>query len=235
MAETQVEPESQRRNWRTYLIIIGLVTLFILVPIVAMVYFKEEIRQAQGYGYAGVFVVGLLCGITIIPAPTQFLIFTFGNILKPLYGFGPDYVGPAYVGAVAGLGSAIGGVTVYLTGAGVQTIWSRLRNREQALQRRLGLGNEVTGLTQSQFWSKAKAFYNRVINWMSGRGGAWVVFISSAIVISPFYPAGLAAGSLRMGLLRFFLVSWAGKTVRYLYVAYAGYYGLQFILKWIGG
>lgn len=235
MQGTQVEPERHKRNWRTYLIIVGLLTLFIVVPIVAMVYFKEEIRQAQAYGYAGVFIVGLLCGITIIPAPTQLLIFTFGNILNPMFGFGPDYVGPAYVGAVAGLGSAIGGITVYLTGAGVQTIWSRLQNRERAIQRRLGLSNEVTGLAQSQFWSKAKAFYDRLVNWLSGRRGAWVVFISSAIVISPFYPAGLAAGSLRIGLLRFFLVSWAGKTVRYLYVAYAGYYGLQFLLKWFGG
>ena len=47
-------------------------------------------------------------------------------------------------------------------------------------------------------------------------------------------PAGLAAGSLRMGLVKFFLISWAGKTVRFLYIAYAGYWGLQFILKWIG-
>jgi len=231
----EVAQARPKRNWRTYLIIACLVTLFIVVPIVALVYFKEEIRQAQAYGYAGVFVVGLLCGITIIPAPTQLLIFTFGNILNPLYGFGPDYVGPAYVGVVAGLGSAIGGITVYLTGAGVQTIWSKLRNREQAFQRRLGLVDDMNKQAQSRLWSKGKAFYDRLVKWLSGRGGAWVVFISSAIVISPFYPAGLAAGSLRMGLLRFFLISWAGKTVRYLYVAYAGYYGLQFLLKWFGG
>lgn len=235
MPSIEVVEDRPKRNWLTYLIMIGLVTLFIVVPIVAMVYFRDEIRQAQAYGYAGVFVVGLLCGITIIPAPTQLLIFTFGNILNPLFGFGPDYVGPVYVGVVAGLGSAIGGITVYLTGAGVQTIWSRLRNREQALQRRLGLVDDMNKQAQSRLWSKGKAFYDRLVKWLSGRGGAWVVFISSAIVISPFYPAGLAAGSLRMGLLRFFLISWAGKTVRYLYVAYAGYYGLQFVLKWFGG
>jgi len=230
----QVEQERPKRNWLTYLITISLVVLFIVVPIVALVYFQDEIKQAQAYGYAGVFVVGLLCGITIIPAPTQLLIFTFGHVLNPLFGFGPEYVGPVYVGVVAGFGSAIGGITVYLTGAGVQTIWSRLRNREQAFERRLGLGDEVTRPVQSKFWLKGRAFYNRLVKWLSGRGGAWVVFISSAIVISPFYPAGLAAGSLRMGLVKFFLISWAGKTVRYLYVAYAGYYGLRFLLKWFG-
>ena len=223
MPRTQVAQNRPKRNWRTYLIIVSLVALFIVVPIVALVYFQEEIQRAQAYGYAGVFGVGLLGGITIIPAPTQLLIFTFGHVLNPLY-----------VGLVAGLGSAVGGITVYLTGAGVQTIWSKLRNREQAFQRRLGLGNEMTKPVQSQFWSKGKAFYNRLVNWLSGKRGAWVVFLTSAIVISPFYPAGLAAGSLRMGLAKFFLISWAGRTVRYLYIAYAGYWGLYFLLKWFG-
>ncbi len=203
-----------------------------MVPIVALVYFRDEIREAEGWGYGGVFLVGLLCGITIIPAPTQLLIFTFGNVLKPL--FGPQYIGPVYVGVVAGLGSAIGGITVYLTGAEVQTIWSKLRNREQALQRRLGLASEVPEPVGSKFWLKGKAFYDKLIKWLSGKGGAWVVFFTSAIVISPFYPAGLAAGSLRMGLLKFFLISWAGRTIRYLYVAFAGYWGLYFLLKWFG-
>jgi membrane protein YqaA with SNARE-associated domain len=238
LLRTQVAQNRPKRNWRTYLIIISLVALFIVVPVVALVYFKEEIQQAEAYGYAGVFVVGLLCGITIIPAPTQLLIFTFGNVLKPLFGFGPDYVGPLYVGVVAGLGSAIGGITVYLTGAGVQTIWSKLRNREQAFEHRLGLSDEVVRPVESEllskFLSKGKAFYNRLVKWLSGKGGAWVVFFTSAIVISPFYPAGLAAGSLRMGLVKFFLVSWAGRTVRYLYVAYAGYWGFYFLLKWFG-
>lgn len=225
MEEAQVERERPKRRWHSYLIVISIGALFLVLPIVALVYFQEEIKQAQGYGYAGVFVVGLLCGITIIPAPTQLLVFTFGHVLKD----------PLLVGLIAGFGSALGGVTVYLTGAGVQTIWSKLRNREQAFQRRLGLNNEIVEPAQSQLWSKGKVFYDRLAGWISGKGGIWALFITSVIVISPFYPAGLAAGSLRMGLLRFFLISWAGKTVRYLYVAYAGYYGFYILLKWIGG
>ncbi len=235
MEEVQVDQERPKVNWFSYILLVGLFILFIIVPILALVYFQEEIKEAEGYGYAGVFLTGLLCGITIIPAPTQILIFTFGNILGPLYGFGPDYIGPVYVGVIAGLGSAIGGLTVYLTGAGVQTIWSKLSNRRQALQHRLGLDNAVMNPLQSKIWSKVKTFYNRLLIWISGKGGDWTLFITSAIVISPFYPAGLAAGSLRIGILRFFLISLAGKTVRYIYVAYAGYYGLQFVSKWIGG
>ena len=220
----QVKQERPKRSWRSYLIIISLVALFIVLPMVAMVYFQEEIQQAQGYGYTGVFLVGVLCGVSIIPAPTQLLVFTFGHVLNPVY-----------VGLVAGFGGAIGGITVYLTGAGVGTIWSKLRANEQAFQHRLGIDSDMTKPVQSQFWSKGKAFYNRLANWVGGRRGSWALFITSAMVISPFYPAGLAAGSLRMGLLRFFLISWAGKTVRCLILAFAGYWGLHFLLKWFGG
>ncbi len=232
MEGTQVEQKRPKGRWQVYLITIGLGALFFVLPMVAMVYFREEIQQAQGYGYLGVFIVGLLCGITIIPAPTQLLVFTFGNVLKPP--LGPEYIGPVFVGLVAGFGSAVGGITVYLTGAGVQTIWSRLRNKERDFQRRLGLDNGMTKPVRSRFWSKSKSFYDRLVKWIAGKGGSWALFITSALLISPFYPAGLAAGSLRVGLLRFFLVSWAGKTVRYIVVAYAGYWGLHFLLKWIG-
>ncbi len=224
MGATQVELEKPRRSWLSYLIIVCVIALFVILPISALVYFREEIQKAQAYGYIGVFIVGVLCGVSIIPAPTQLLIFTFGHVLNPLY-----------VGLVAGLGGAIGGITVYLTGAGVQTIWSKFRNKEQAFQHRLGLSDVNYSPPRSQFWSKTEILYNRLVKWVGGKRGAWALFITSAVVISPFYPAGLAAGSLHMGLLKFFLISWAGKTVRFLYVALAGYWGLQFILKWTGG
>jgi membrane protein YqaA with SNARE-associated domain len=205
-------------RWHHYVSILGVLAVFIVLPMVALIYFQDEIKQAQAYGYAGVFAVGLLCGISIIPAPTQLLVFTFGHVLNPIW-----------VGLIAGLGSATGGVTVYLTGAGAQTMWSRFRSRELALQQRLGLPDSTTNLEHSKSWSKWKGFYDKLVEWISGKKGAWALFVTSAIVISPFYPAGLAAGSLGMGLAKFFLITWAGKTVRYLYVALAGYWGLQFI------
>ena len=216
-----VRAESKRggMRWHHYLII-SLAALFLALPVIVLLYFQEEIQKAQAYGYAGVFVVGLLCGITVIPAPTQILIFTFGHVLNWWL-----------VGLIAGLGSAIGGITIYLTGAGAQNVWTRFRNREWAFQHRLGIDNEIANLQESKAWSKWKAFYERLARWINGKGGYWAVFLTSAVVFSPFYPAGLAAGSLRMGLIKFFLLSWAGKTVRYLYVAAAGYYGLEFILR----
>lgn len=218
----QVTQERPKRNWRAYLMV-SLGALLTMLPVVATVYFREEIQQAQGYGYMGVFLVGVLSGVSIIPAPTQLLVFTFGNVLNPVW-----------VGLVAGFGGAIGGITVYLTGASVETIWSKLRTKGQALGRWLLPGSDTTKPSQSRFWSKGQALYHHLVKWAEGKGVFWTIFISSAMIISPFYFAGLTAGSLRIGLLRFFLISWAGKTVRYLTIAFAGYWGLQVILKWIG-
>ena len=200
-------------------LIIAILAVFFVAPMFLLLHFQEQIRQAQAYGYLGVLAVGLLCGITVIPAPTQILVFAFGHVLNPWL-----------VGIIAGFGSGLGGITVYLTGAGMQSIWSRLRSKQIVLERKLRLENDNT-INQSKFWELGKAFYNRLEDWISGRKGNWALFITSALFISPFYPAGLAAGSMKMGLRRFFLVSWAGRTVRYLYIAMAGYLGLEFISR----
>ncbi|MFC2021250.1 hypothetical protein ACFLU1_05675, partial [Chloroflexota bacterium] len=93
---------------------------------------------------------------------------------------------------------------------------------------------DIVRPVESQFWLKGEALYNRLVKRVGGKGGYWILFITSAMIISPFYFAGLAAGSLRMGLLKFFLISWSGKTVRYLIIAFAGDLGLRVILRWIG-
>ena len=222
MEGIEAEQARPKRNWRFY-VIGSLSFLLTVLLVIAIIYFWEQIQQAKGYGYVGGFVVSILGGVTVIPVPSLLVTFTLGRALNP-----------AYVGLVSGLGEAIGGITIYLTGAGAETIWSRLRSKEQTFERRLGLGDDVTRPVQSQFWSKGEAFYNRLVNWTGGRRGSWVVFIVAAMPLSPFYFAGLAAGSLKMGLLRFFLVSWAGKTIKGLIIAFAGFGGLYFLPQWIG-
>jgi membrane protein YqaA with SNARE-associated domain len=205
------EAGKQKRNWVSY-VISSIGVLLTVLLIAALVVYWKEIPNIGAYGYLGEFLVSILGGITIIPAPSLIVTFTLGHALNPVF-----------IGLVSGFGEAIGGITTYLTGAGVETMWSRIRSREQALES-----------VQSRFWMKGETFYNRLVDWVGGRGGSWVVFIVSAMIISPFYFAGIAAGSLRMGLLRFFLLSWAGKTIRGLIIAFAGYGGLYFLLKWIG-
>jgi len=215
---TQVEQERPKGGWRFYLIGGSSFLLTVLV-FAAIIYFWEEMQQAQGYGYAGEFLVSIPAGVTIIPAPSLLVTFTLGRVLNPLY-----------IGLVSGFGEALGGITVYLTGAGVETMWSKFMSKGQTSESKPGRGYNVVRLVESRFWSKGQAFYNRLAGWVGGRGGALVVFIAAAVpLLSLFYPAGIAAGSLRMGLLRFFLVSWAGKTVKGLIIAFAGYWGLFFL------
>ncbi len=152
------------------------------------------------------------------------MVFFLGGTLNPLF-----------VGLTAAFGGAIGGITVYLTGAGVESVWSRLRARGQQFENQPGWRYDPVRPVASQFWSKGEKLYNRLAKWMEGNGGNWTLFITSAMIISPFYFAGLAAGSLRIGLIKFFFITWAGKTIRYLLVAYGGYLGLHVLLKWIGG
>ena len=151
------------------------------------------------------------------------VVFTLGHVWNPVY-----------VGLLSGLGEALGGITVYLTGAGGGAIWSKLRSGQQAIYDQPSSGHDSPTPVETEVWSKGQTFYNRLVGWVGQRRSSWVVFIVSAMVISPFYFAGLAAGTLGMGLKRFFLLSWAGKTVRGLIIAFAGYWGLHFLLQWIG-
>lgn len=220
MEGTRAEKEKSKKHWRFYLIS-GISFLLTVLLAVGVVFFWEEVQQAQGFGYTGGFVVSILGGVTVIPVPSLLVTFTLGRVLNPVY-----------VGLISGLGEALGGITVYLTGAGVGTMWSKLRIKEQNFAD--APGHAIVEPIESRFWPKGQAVYNRLVHWVDGKGGSWVVFIVSAMVFSPFYFAGLAAGTLRIGLLRFFLLSWAGKTVKGMTVAFAGYWGLFFLVR-LGG
>jgi membrane protein YqaA with SNARE-associated domain len=224
LEELQTKPEKKRSNWRIYLI--GTFAFIFTAGLLAVaIIFRHDVQEYVGaYGYIGVFIVGVICGVSVIPAPTLVMVFTLGGMLEPFY-----------VGLVAGLGGGIGGITVYLTGAGVETVFSRFRAREKEYEQEPGRHYDPVRPVQGRFWSKGEVFYTKMSEWIGGKGGAWTLFITSALIISPFYFAGLAAGSVRMGLLKFFLISWAGKTIRYLIVAFGGYYGLKVMLDWIGG
>ena len=222
MAVREVKQEAQEKGWRQYLLIsIGILLTVLLAG--GVFYFWEEIQQAEGYGYAGGFVVSLLGGITIIPVPSLLVIFTLGHALNPVY-----------VGLVSGLGEALGGITVYLTGAGGGAIWSKLRSRQQVVYNQSSSEHHSSTPVESEVWSKGQTFYNRLVGLVGRRGSFWVVFAASAMIVSPFYFAGLAAGTLRMDLKKFFLASWAGKTVKGLCIASAGYWGLHLLLQWFG-
>lgn len=116
---------------------------------------------------------------------------------------------PYWVGIAAGLGETLGALTIYMTGHGAGTA------------------------IYSSKHGKIQAAYERLMGLMERRGSI-TLFLLSAVLNPFFYPAALAAGALRFGVQRYFLICWAGKTIKGLTVAYAGYWGLRGLLRILG-
>jgi uncharacterized membrane protein YdjX (TVP38/TMEM64 family) len=56
----------------------------------------------------------------------------------------------------------------------------------------------------------------------------------SALLNPFFFPMAFAIGASRFKLWKFFIMCWAGNTVKSMMIAYLGYYGLGAILRAIG-
>ena len=161
----------------------------------AVVIFWDYIQSAKQYGYVGVFFISIFAGGTIfVPVPGLLVVFTMGSILHP-----------AIVGAAAGLGEAIGSMTVYLTGYG-------------------GHGTLKT---------YSPGIAAKFESWINRHGGI-SIFLMSSIINPLFYPFTIIAGMLRFGLIKFFFLCWGGKTLKNCVVAYVGYFGLGSILRLFG-
>jgi len=215
--------ESKRRFGPRHYIIIGACILLSLLLVAPIVYFWKEIQNASSYGYLGVFISDFLAGMTIFPFPSLPVTFALGGVLNP-----------AYVALVSGLGGAIGELPVYYTGFGGKAILSKLFTK-QAYHDQPNSSSDSPTPSKSKLRARWQAFYRSMVSPV-GRGATlWAVFITSAILWPLSYPADLAAGILRINLVQYFLANWAGRTARGFIVAYAGHWGLNFVIKWLGG
>ena len=113
------------------------------------------------------------------------------------------------LGIANGLGETLGALTIYMTG--------------------YGGGSAFYYSTHG----KLHAAYERLTGLMERRGSL-TLFLLAAVLNPFFYPAALAAGALRFGLKRYLLICWAGKTIKGMTVAYAGYWGLHWLLRMLG-
>ncbi len=114
------------------------------------------------------------------------------------------------LGIVAGLGETLGALTIYMTGAG-----------------------SCAAVFPCARGDRLQTAYERLMRLMEQRGGL-TLFLLSAVLNPFFYPAALAAGALRFGIRKYFLICWAGKTIKGFTVAFAGYYGLHGLLHLLG-
>jgi hypothetical protein len=184
------------RKSRILRYITGSVAVAVIVGlcIIAVIY-SDDLGRIQEYGYLGVFIISIFAGGTVIvPVPGLLVVFTMGSILHP-----------AIVGLAAGLGEAIGVITIYLAGTTGHGMLGKVSNR----------------------------LVIRFTRWLK-RYSVLAVFFMSAILNPLYYPFALMAGALRFGLPRFFVPCWAGKTVKNTAIAYLGFFGLGSLLGWMG-
>jgi membrane protein DedA with SNARE-associated domain len=115
----------------------------------------------------------------------------------------------ALVGISSALGELVGALTIYMTGhgAGRAIIESRHGKIQSAYEKLLGLME---------------------------RRGPIVLFIVASVINPFFYPAALAAGALRFGLLKYSAIVLAGKIIKCMTIVFAGYWGLKGIFRAIG-
>ena len=116
---------------------------------------------------------------------------------------------PWYVGLAAGAGETIGGLAIYMTGYGGGTAFTKSNH------------------------GKIQQAYARMTRWI-GKSGSLTLFVLSATINPLFYPAALAAGALRFKIWKFTVICLAGKIIKGMAVAYAGYFGLRQIMHMFG-
>lgn len=106
---------------------------------------------------------------------------------------------PLWVGVAAGSGSVIGEMSAYLAGYGGRAVV------EQA------------------------DLYGKLISWMQAHNRlTYLAIFILATIPNPFFDlAGIAAGTLRISIPAFFILTWLGKLIKMTIFAYAGYYSLE--------
>ena len=179
-------------TWRLRIVQI-LTVIAILVTLGAAVYFRDRLQELERYGYAAVFLVGLVSNATLIfPIPGLAVSSVLGGVFNPWI-----------VGLVGGLGQALGELTGYMAGYSGQT------------------------------WVDGSPTYDRLMHWMQ-RYGVLTIFALALIPNPIFDLGGIAAGALRFPLWKFLVSCIAGKVVKNVVFALAGYYGIEAVFKSFG-
>jgi uncharacterized membrane protein YdjX (TVP38/TMEM64 family) len=170
-----------------------LTVIAILVSVLAAVYFRDRVQELKRYGYAAVFLVGLVSNATVIlPVPGLAISSVMGGVFNPWI-----------VGLVGGLGQALGELTGYMAGYSGQTLVD---------------GNPT---------------YDRLTVGMR-RYGPLAIFVLALVPNPIFDLGGIIAGTLRLPVWQFLVSCAAGKVIKNIVFALAGYYGIEALLKILG-
>ncbi len=191
MMRDDVPPPPPTRRLRIVQI---LTVVAIFVAIGAALYFRDHLQELEQYGYAAVFLVGLVSNATIIfPVPGLAVSSVMGSVFNPWL-----------VGLIGGMGQALGELTGYMAGYSGQRL----------------VDNNPT--------------HNRLMRWMQHHGTLTIFIL--AVTPNPVADVGgMTAGALRFPLWKFLASCTAGKIVKNVIFALAGYYGIEAVFKLFSG
>jgi uncharacterized membrane protein YdjX (TVP38/TMEM64 family) len=110
-----MKPETRTRLFRV------LALLFVIGISVALFLLRDRVRQLQGYGYPGIFLVQLLSSATVIlPVPGIIITTAMGAVFNPFW-----------VAIASASGAALGELSGYLAGFSGQGVAERTPIYEQ--------------------------------------------------------------------------------------------------------
>jgi len=200
-------------HWLTKGIFFGVLAIAITVALcVGAVLYKDDLMKItyiKGYSLLGMLIVAFLAGSILsfmaIPVPYWLLVFTLPSVLAKEWGL----MAPLAVGLTSALGTTLGHFPTFMLGYGGGAISRRVTTKIR--------------------WG----WYNKAIEWAQRHGG-WASFAMSAMFNPAHLPMTIAIGALRFPPPKFLLFSFLGNAVKSLFLAFAGYYGLTSLLKFIG-
>jgi uncharacterized membrane protein YdjX (TVP38/TMEM64 family) len=108
MAENALPPTPSQRRLR---VVRALTAVAVVSALGSALYFRDHLQDLERYGYAAVFLVGLISNATLLlPVPGLAVSSVLGGVFNPWI-----------VGLVAGVGQALGELTGYMAGYSGQT------------------------------------------------------------------------------------------------------------------
>ena len=173
-------------------------------------------------------IAASVLGLLLIPEPTfdreyfervgypgLFLVTLMANasIILPTPGFiavvvAGAVLNPLLVALIGAAGMTIGELSGYLVGRAGSTVSAGKNNNGQSR------------------WSRWTAFSSRLVK----RWGVLGIFILAALPNPLFDIAGIAAGAVRLGIVKFLIATFAGRLIRTSLLAYSSAYSIETIV-----
>jgi len=118
VSESQPPQPATRPHLR---LVQALTIVVVIASLAAAVYFRDHLQELAGYGYAAVFLVGLVSNATLIfPIPGLAVSSLLGGLFNPWL-----------VGLLGGVGQALGELSGYMVGYSGQTLVDRTATYER--------------------------------------------------------------------------------------------------------